>query len=41
MNTKDLPGIAIVKRMKMQNTVGKQITILADNIKKLLTGKAS
>ena len=27
MNTKDLSGIAIVKRMKLRNTVGKQITI--------------
>ena len=26
MNTKDLSGIAIVIRVKLQNTVGKQIT---------------
>ena len=28
MNTKDLSGIAIVERMKWENTVGKRITIL-------------
>ena len=29
MNTKDLSGVAIVIGMKLQNTVGKQITTLA------------
>ena len=33
-------GIATVLRIKLQNTVGKQITILAGIRKKLLIGKA-
>ena len=33
--SKDLPGIPIVIRMKLQNTVGKQITTLA-GIKRML-----
>ena len=32
MNAKDLSGIAIMKNMKQQNTVGKQITTLAGKI---------
>ena len=40
MNTKDLPGIAIVKRMKWLNTVKKQITTSAVVSRKLLIGKA-
>ena len=40
MNTKDLSGIAIVIGMKLQNTVGKQITTLAGIKRKLLIGKA-
>ena len=41
MNIKDLSGIAIVIRMKLQNTVGKQITILAGIKRKfLILGKA-
>ena len=40
MNTKDLPGIAIVKRIKVLNTVGKQISTLAGIWRKLLIGKA-
>ena len=40
MNTKDLPGIAIVIRMKLLNTVGKQITTLTGIRRKLLIGKA-
>ena len=40
MNTKDLSGIAIVIRVKLQNTVGKQITILGGIRRKLLIGKA-
>ena len=40
MNTKDLSGIAIVIRMKLLNTVGKQITTLAGIRGKLLIGKA-
>ena len=39
MNTKDLSGIAIVIRMKLLNTVGKQITTLAGIRRKLLLGK--
>ena len=39
MNTKDLPEIAIVIRMKLQNTVGKQITTLAGIRRKLLIGR--
>ena len=31
MNTKNLSGIATVKRMKLGNTNGKQITNLATN----------
>ena len=33
MSTKDQSEIAITKRMKSQNTVGKQITTLADQKK--------
>ena len=40
MNTRDLSGIAIVKRMKLQNTAGRQIATLARIIRKLLIGKA-
>ena len=40
MNTKNLPGIAIVKRMKCLNTVKTQITTLAVISRKLLIGKA-
>ena len=40
MNTKDLSGIAIVKRIKLRNTVEKQITTLAGIRRKLLTEKA-
>ena len=36
----NLPGIAIVKGMKLQNTVGKQITTLAGIRRKLLIRKA-
>ena len=39
MNTRDLPGIAIVIRMKLQNTVGKQITTLTGIKRKFLIGK--
>ena len=39
MNTKDLSGIAIVIRTKLQNTVGKQIITLAEIRRKLLIGK--
>ena len=37
-----MSGIVIVKRMKLQNTVGKQITILEESEirRNLLTGKA-
>ena len=40
MNTKDLPGTAIVKRMKLRNIVGKQITVLAGIRRNLFKGKA-
>ena len=40
MNTKDLLGIAIVIRMKLLNTAGKQITTLTGTRRKLLIGKA-
>ena len=40
MNTKNLSGIAIVKRMKLQNTVRKQVTTLARIRRKLLIGEA-
>ena len=40
MNTKDLSGIAIVIRMKLLNTAGKQITTLSGIKRKLLIGKA-
>ena len=40
MNAKDLPGIAILIRMKFQNTVAKQITTLAGIRIKLLTETA-
>ena len=39
-DTKDLSGIAIVIRMKLLNTVGKQITTLAGIRRRLLIGKA-
>ena len=39
MNTKDLSGIMIMIRMKLQNTVMKQITTLAGIRIKLLIGK--
>ena len=39
MNTKDLSGIAIEVRMKLQNTVGKQITNLTGIRRNLLIGK--
>ena len=35
----DLPGIAIVKAMKLQNTVGRQLLTLAVIRRKLLIGK--
>ena len=37
---KDLSGIAIAIRMKLQNTFGKQITTIAGIKRKLLIGKA-
>ena len=40
MNAKDLLGIAIVVRMKLLNTAGKQITTLTGIRRKLLIGKA-
>ena len=40
MKVKDLSVIAIVKRMKLRNTVGKQIITLTGIRKKLLTEKA-
>ena len=40
MKAKDLSGIAIVKRMKLRNTVGKQIITLTGISRKLLTEKA-
>ena len=40
MNTKDLSKIAIVKRIKLQNSFGKQIITLAGIRRKLLIGKA-
>ena len=40
MNTKNMSDIAIVIRMKLQNTVGKQIRTLAGIRRKLLIGKA-
>ena len=40
MKTRDLSGIAIVKRMKLRNIVGKQVTTLAGIRRKLLIGKA-
>ena len=39
MNTKDLSGISIVIRMKLQNTVEKQITTLVGIRRNLLIGK--
>ena len=39
MNTKDLSGIAIMIKMNLLNTVGKQITTLAGIRRKLLLGK--
>ena len=40
MNTKDLSGIATVKRIKLQNTVGKQITTLSGISGKLMVGNS-
>ena len=40
INPRDLPEIAIVNVMNIQNTVGKQITTLAWIRRKLLIGKA-
>ena len=40
MKSKDLWEIVIVKRMKLQNSVGKQITNLAGFRRKLLIKKA-
>ena len=40
MNTKDLSRIALVKRMKPGNTVGKQIATLAVIRSNLLIGKS-
>ena len=40
MNTKDLSGIATVKRIKLQNTVGKQITTLSGISRKLMVGNS-
>ena len=40
-NTKDLSGIAIVKRIKFLNTIGKQISTLAGIRRKLLIEKTS
>ena len=40
IKTKDLSGIVIVIRVKLQNTVGKQITTLAGIRRKLLIWKA-
>ena len=40
MNTKDLSGIATVKRIKLQNTVGKQITTLSGISRKLIIGNS-
>ena len=40
MNTKDLSGIVIVKRINLWNIVGKQITTLAGLRRKLLLEKA-
>ena len=39
MNAKDPSGIAIVIRMKLLNTAGKQITTLTGIRRKLLIGK--
>ena len=39
-NTKDLSGVAIMKRINLQNTFWKQITTLAGTRRKLFTGKA-
>ena len=40
MNTKDLSGIATVKRIKLQNTIGKQITTLSGISGKLMVGNS-
>ena len=40
MNAKDLQNIKTVKKMKLQNTVEKQITALAGIRRKMLIGKA-
>ena len=39
MNAKDSSGKNVVKRMKLQNTVGKQVKTLAGIRRKLLIGK--
>ena len=39
MNAKDSSGKNVVKRMKLQNSVGKQVTTLAGIRRKLLIGK--
>ena len=39
MNPKNLSKIVIMKRIKLQNTVGKRITALSEIKRKLLTGK--
>ena len=41
MNTKDLSGIAIVTRIKLLNTAGKQIITLTGIRRKLLIGRES
>ena len=40
MNTKDLSGIAIVKRTKLLNTAGKQITILTEIKEKVVDSES-
>ena len=40
MNTKDMSRTVIVRRMKMGNTVGKQIATLVGIRRKLSIGKA-
>ena len=40
MNKQGMSRITIVMRMKLENTVGKQITTLAEIRRKLLVGKA-
>ena len=41
MNTNDLSGIMIVKIMKLQNNVRKQITTLPESRRKLAIGTTS